>query len=216
VALCDNKNQGIVPVPALIGNGQDPRNNLYWGSATGVKTWFNRKRGWRPVAVARAAFPVLERIAVRKTVGRRSLILVADAYDGAHIFQAIRDFLVAAAGESRADLVAYVGHNALMERALATWPARSGADDPPEAVVLACKSKPYFREPLRRTGSRALLWTTGLMAPEAYTLEAVLEGKLRGHSAAQIREAAARAYDKYQRCGRRAARRLFESELSPR
>ncbi|MBS1655648.1 MAG: hypothetical protein JSU05_12430, partial [Bacteroidetes bacterium] len=31
VALCDNKYQGIVPVPAKIGNGQDPANNLYWG-----------------------------------------------------------------------------------------------------------------------------------------------------------------------------------------
>ncbi|WP_316785612.1 hypothetical protein [Pedobacter frigiditerrae] len=31
VALCDNKYQGIVPVPKAIGNGQDPDNNLYWG-----------------------------------------------------------------------------------------------------------------------------------------------------------------------------------------
>ena len=29
VALCDNENQGIVKVPAVIGNGQDARNNLY-------------------------------------------------------------------------------------------------------------------------------------------------------------------------------------------
>jgi len=29
VALCDNENQGIVPVPKAIGNGQDPGNNLY-------------------------------------------------------------------------------------------------------------------------------------------------------------------------------------------
>ncbi len=28
VALCDNKYQGIVPVPAKIGNGQDPNNKL--------------------------------------------------------------------------------------------------------------------------------------------------------------------------------------------
>ncbi|MGC6431949.1 MAG: hypothetical protein ACON5F_12965 [Jejuia sp.] len=32
VALCDNINQGIVPVPAKLGNGQDPKNNLYWGA----------------------------------------------------------------------------------------------------------------------------------------------------------------------------------------
>ena len=29
VALCDNRYQGIVPVPERIGNGDDPRNNLY-------------------------------------------------------------------------------------------------------------------------------------------------------------------------------------------
>lgn len=30
VALCDNVNQGIVHVPEKIGNGQDPKSNLYW------------------------------------------------------------------------------------------------------------------------------------------------------------------------------------------
>jgi hypothetical protein len=39
VALCDNIHQGIVPVPEKIGNGQDPRNNLYWGCEFGVKTF---------------------------------------------------------------------------------------------------------------------------------------------------------------------------------
>ena len=43
VALCDNENQGIVPVPARIGNGQDPLHNLYWGAGYGVKNYFNRK-----------------------------------------------------------------------------------------------------------------------------------------------------------------------------
>ncbi len=32
VALCDNTYQGIVPVPEKIGNGQNPDQNLYWGS----------------------------------------------------------------------------------------------------------------------------------------------------------------------------------------
>ncbi|WP_176700834.1 hypothetical protein [Gilliamella sp. Fer4-1] len=36
VALCDNKYQKIVPVPKAIGNGQDPKSNLYWGS----RLWF--------------------------------------------------------------------------------------------------------------------------------------------------------------------------------
>jgi len=29
VALCDNEHQGIVPVPEIFGNGDDPANNLF-------------------------------------------------------------------------------------------------------------------------------------------------------------------------------------------
>jgi len=46
VALCDNKYQGIVPVPAFLGNGQDGKENLYWGAASGVRSWFTAKKGW--------------------------------------------------------------------------------------------------------------------------------------------------------------------------
>ena len=42
VALCDNKNQGIVPVPEKIGNGQDANLNLYWGCGYGVRTFFKK------------------------------------------------------------------------------------------------------------------------------------------------------------------------------
>ena len=36
--LADNRNQGIVPISAQLGNGQDPKNNLYWGALYGVKS----------------------------------------------------------------------------------------------------------------------------------------------------------------------------------
>ncbi|MEZ4686614.1 MAG: hypothetical protein R3B47_11275 [Bacteroidia bacterium] len=35
MALCDNGYQALLPVPASIGNGQDPRTSLYWGAAYG-------------------------------------------------------------------------------------------------------------------------------------------------------------------------------------
>src|SRR6266700_3699413 len=47
VALADNQNQGIVPVPAALGNGLDANRNLYWGSAGGVKTYFRRAAEWK-------------------------------------------------------------------------------------------------------------------------------------------------------------------------
>ncbi len=37
VALRDNASQGIVPVPAALGNGDDPARNLYWGARYGVR-----------------------------------------------------------------------------------------------------------------------------------------------------------------------------------
>jgi hypothetical protein len=56
-----------------------------------------------------------------------------------------------------------------------------------------------------------LLWTTGLMAPEAYTLKAVLDGWIAGENQQQIRDRAAAAYDKYQKCGLKAAHGLLTS-----
>ena len=42
VALCDNKYQDIVPVPASIGNGQNPNSNLYWGCGYGIRTFSSK------------------------------------------------------------------------------------------------------------------------------------------------------------------------------
>jgi hypothetical protein len=53
--------------------------------------------------------------------------------------------------------------------------------------------------------------TTGLMAPEAYTLAALLESWRRGEPANDTRRAAAAAYARYQRCRIAAARRLFDA-----
>ena len=47
------------------------------------------------------------------------------------------------------------------------------------------------------------------MAPEAYTLDAAVRAWVGSGSAADVGEAAAVAYDRYQKCGVGAARRLF-------
>ena len=103
VALCDNANQGIVRVSPELGNGQDPRTNLYWGALYGVRTHFRRTDGW---AVAEVAVPdnprVLDRVAFTASLtrGERSVPVhvIADAWDGAHIRDAIAAFLQMAAG----------------------------------------------------------------------------------------------------------------------
>ena len=50
-----------------------------------------------------------------------------------------------------------------------------------------------------------------LMAPEAYTLKAALDGWIAGESAVGTRERAAAAYAKYQKCSMTAAQKLFTS-----
>ncbi len=226
VALADNQNQGIVPVPARLGNGFDPANNLYWGAEAGVKTFFRHSSDWtllncEPNVNAR----VMERCVFRYRTSE--VYLVADAYRGNEIKNAILDFLDAAAGgtpegvdvKSGADrvrlsarggasLVAYIGHDGLMDFQLRAAP-RKRDDLHREAIILACASKQYFAEALKISGAYPLLWTTNLMAPEAYTLKAALDGWISHESAEQIHERAAIAYDKYQKCGLRGARRLF-------
>ncbi|HEX6737746.1 MAG TPA: hypothetical protein VF310_05735, partial [Vicinamibacteria bacterium] len=153
--------------------------------------------------------------------------LVADAWDGSRIADAIAAFLASASGRGRetvtaggvsieaggqSHLIAFVGHNGLMD--FAAPAVEPGTPQPPRAaMVLACASKPYFAAPLQRSGAHPLLLTTGLMAPEAYTLDAAVRTWFTTLDPDEVRAAAAAAYHKHQRCGLTAARRLFVSAL---
>ncbi len=222
VALCDNENQGIVPVPAFLGNGEDPAKNLYWGAAFGVKTFFSRSKNW--VKLAQIDNPkenVLERIVFKHTT--QNVYLVADAYRGSKMRETIDDFFSAVSGAKRenvqvksellqisgsADVVAFVGHNGLMDFKLENQPVKKD-DNKRDAIILACASRNYFSAPLRNTSARPLLWTTNLMAPEAYILHDALEGWAGNESDEQIHVRAASAYAKYQRIGVKAAQNLL-------
>lgn len=226
VALADNAHQGIVPVPANLGNGDRPDTNLYWGAAFGVKTYFRASAEWQLMSCGRGPKPaILRRCAFRYR--QAPVYLIADAYQGSQIRQAVTDFLSAAAGlgaltlhvkdaagdeslpiSGGSDLVVYVGHDAFMDFQIPPIGGKTAAK-PRTAIILACASETYFRPYLRDTGAAPLLWTTGLMAPEACTLKAALDGWIAHQSAEQIRQEAARAYAKYQKCGLHAAQALF-------
>lgn len=226
VALCDNVNQGIVPVAPALGNGDDAERNLYWGARFGVKTFFKANRDWRLVSSIKNPAPnILERIVFKHKT--QNALLVADAYRGAEIKQATADFLDAASGNSTetasvegktyglsrgaaSHLVAYVGHDGLMDFRLSHFPKKRD-DAERDAVILACASKNYFADALRETGARPLLWTTNLMAPEAYVLNAAVDGWLAGDDGEEVRQRAAKAYHSYQKCGLKAAQKLFAS-----
>jgi len=222
VALCDNANQGIVPVSAELGNGQSARTNLYWGAMYGVKTFLHNSPDWRKLTCRRNPREnVLDRCVFRSRDS--SVIVVAEAYDGAHIRQTVTDFLEAASGAARdtlylahdmivcggaSDLVVYVGHNGLMDFSLDSYP-KAVDSTRRDVIILACASKSYFGPALDSAGAYPLLWTTGLMAPEAYTLHAAIGAWAKGWSDSTIAREAAAAYHHYQTCGLRAAQNLL-------
>jgi hypothetical protein len=225
VALCDNQYQGIVPVPPKIGNGQDPVNNLYWGASLGIKSFLKRQAHWKLVSTENnvGKSHILERCLFKNTV--TNAWLVADAYDGRFIQQCTIDFLNACRGSQpdsfktenkifysggSSSLLAYIGHDGLMDFTLnESFPASDKIKR--DAVILACISKKYFAPHLKQTGANPLLWTTGLMCPEAYTLDAAVQSWLKKENQQQVRQKAAEAYHKYQKCGVRAASNLLVS-----
>ncbi len=105
-------------------------------------------------------------------------------------------------------MVVYVGHDGLMDFSLERT-FRGDADSKRKLMILACASKQYFGSALRPTGAEPLLWTTNLMAPEAYTLKAALDGWIAGETSEQIRDRAAAAHAKYQKISEKAAIKLF-------
>jgi len=224
VALADNAHQGIVPVPAALGNGDDADKNLYWGAAFGVRTFFHKSSDWEQIGntLHHGGSVIETRFFRHKASGT---YLIADAYRGSEIKQAVGDFFSAAAGlevpvkfdgpkdgpiqvNKQADLVVYVGHDGLMDFALEKTFKDAGAPKR-QAIVLACASRQYFGAALKPTGAEPLLWTTNLMAPEAYTLKAALDGWIAGETGEEIRERAAAAYAKYQKISEKAAIKLF-------
>lgn len=222
VALCDNAHQGIVPVPEALGDGSDPAHNLYWGAAFGVKTFFNKSSAWERCGEVAAPYAyVLERVVWKHT--KEDVYVVADAYDGAHIQQTVQQVLRFSGGVGAeeltvdgvalhcgggADLVVYIGHDGLMDFAAPEVEAPL-AGKHPATIVLACASRSFFAAPLKARNTHVLLWTTGLMCPEAYTLAAALDGWVANGTDAQVRERAAQAYAKYQKCSVNAARALL-------
>lgn len=225
VALCDNEFQGIVPVPAKIGNGKDLKNNLYWGCGYGVKMFFKNKcPDWKLIKTFdKPQTNVLERVVFKHKT--KEIYLVADAYDGEFIKKTTEDFFSASAGKlmtkikvdstttveagGKSNLVCYVGHDGLMDFSLDAYPEALNKEKR-ETIILACYSKSYFKEGIKKTGASPLIWSTGLMSPEAYTLEGAISGWLQGKTNEEIRLLAAQAYCKYQKtCSLKAAKNLL-------
>lgn len=223
VALCDNANQGIVPVPQALGNGQDPSSNLYWGAAYGLKNYLkNKTNDWELIKTLKTSEPhILERLLFRHKGG--DVYLIADAYDGAFIKQCIENFICASNGQNEiliahgetslrfgggSNLVAFLGHNGLMDFTVDVA-YQKHSENEIDTIILACYSKNYFSTEMKSANANPLLWTTHLMAPEAYTFKDAIDGWISKKSPAEIEEIAAQTYNKFQKCGIKGARNLF-------
>lgn len=225
VALCDNKYQGIVPVPPKIGNGQDPDNNLYWGCAFGVRSYFKNSSNWILLKRYFIDSTKLERLVFKHR--KDKFYLVADAYNGKDIKKCTIDFLQSCSGQLKdtlningttigingnSKLISYIGHDGLMDFRLTETFANTD-NKVRDAIILACISKKYFSNHLTPTKANPLVWSTGLMSPEAYTLHDALESYIKNDPIENIRTSAAKAYSKYQKCSEKAARNLLVSGL---
>jgi hypothetical protein len=196
---------------------------LYWGAGYGVKSFFaNKSKDWRLVSTQiNPVENILERLLFKHKT--KKIYLLADAYDGRRIRQTTIDFLTASSGKNEivmefsgekiyfagvSDLIAYVGHDGLMDFSI-DQKFKGDNSSKRETIILACYSKNYFLPHLKQTGALPLVWTTGLMAPEAYTLHDAITSWIENKPVNEINLAAAKAYSKYQKCSLRAAQRLL-------
>lgn len=225
VALCDNKYQGIVPVPPGIGNGQDPANNLYWGCAFGIRSYFAKSNSWTLLKRYYIDSIKLERLIFKSR--KENFYLVADAYNGKYIKRCTEDFLKSCSGQIKdtlkingttlgingnAKLVSYIGHDGLMDFQL-NESFLNTDNQIRDVIILACISRKYFSAHIASARANPLLWSTGLMSPEAYTLHDALESYINGEPAEKIRKSAAKAYSKYQKCSVNASMNLLVSGM---
>ena len=204
VALCDNATQGIVKVGARIGDGDKPDDNLYWGCDDGLKRYFGKSKKWKLISKSTSPGPVLETLEFTHT--QTDLRLKAEAYRGSCLKECLSAF-EGCVWEGGADLVAFIGHNGLMDFNL----PYEAADPPRKAdvAVLCCMSEAWFKERITQQGGRPLLMTTQLMYPGAFLLHDGIEAWRNGGDLATVRAAAAAAYAKSQRISQKAALGIF-------
>ncbi len=206
VGLCDNATQGIVKVAAKIGDGDVPDANLYWGCSDGLKAYFKASRLWKleKSDTETGDARILERLTFRHVTA--NAILVAEAWRGSKLKDCYVAFEHALLSGDH-DLVAFIGHNVLMDTAIDE--PKEKAAGKTDAIVLGCLSDRYFRKRLEKAGARPALLTTQLMYPGSFILHDALAPWLAGKDRNALRNAAGLAYAKNQKIKTAAATGVF-------
>jgi hypothetical protein len=243
VALCDN---GVIWCGlGGHGNGDEPRRNLYWGGAGGLRAYFDRAPGYKRVMLDRGdGKVVIERAVYRRRVLRPSaawrrlgvtepfdVLLVGLGYRGREIARAsdamIRQTLRAEGERLRlpdgtrlaigghGHVVGYAGHNHLMDDPAYAFPQPRRRTDL-GFFALSCLSAPYLASHLTSAQSHALVLTLSLMYPGAFTIDGLIQGLAEAAPQAAVFDRAVQLYAKYQRRELRRVRGAFTHDGEPR
>lgn len=207
VPLCDSSI--IACGNAKLGDGDNPDTNLYWATTPGFGEWFARRGGgWKRTAALRGDATgdkdVLALVTYRRTLATPArwrtrgapktfdVEVVIHGWRGKAIDRALAAYAADLSGASPAQIVAWVGHNRLMDLDHFDWPAP--ARDVKGAIAIACQTAPYMKDTVPAATRVPLLMTDDFLFANAAPLEAAVLAFGRGGSYAQIRHDAAEAY----------------------
>lgn len=208
VCLCDNVHQGILPVGEKIGNGMKPASNLYWGCSDGLSSYFKKSKKWKLTKrIQPKDSPILDQLHFTHHTGKAKLI--ASAYRGDRMEDCLNHFLTRCREAGKNELVAFIGHNGLMDSSPQIPSPAKHDDVAANAIVLACQTQSYFTEKLKKLNARPLLLTRSNMYPGSFLLHDAAEVWLRNGSRDQIRQAAAKAYARNQKISQKSALTVF-------
>jgi hypothetical protein len=227
VPLCDNEHQGIVPTSASIGNGMDPDHNLYWATSKGMKRFFKELKDWKMVRLSyNIGDNILQRAIFKKSFSNGAIVyLVADAYRGDRMPECLDDYFNSLSEHKNdtliigkdsikinggADLIAFNGHNGLMDESTKFEKATSQTR-PKDAVSISCASSGYFKVKYLETNSYPLVHTTNLLYPGAFILEGIINAWAMLESDIECKKAAGKAYYEHKpKSGPNGSQNLFD------
>lgn len=245
VALCDNDSQGIVPVRnRSICNGDDPIRNMYW-NGNGIAGYL-KGHGWKKVhTIRKPEAPILIEEVWKKTMFSGKMLrqkgapkrfvayVVAKAYRGSRIHDAMRDYLTAVNDDNdepltlsnqvdihaggKSHLVGYIGHDYFMDIFSGQnsyidlmRQHKKGASTLAKATfALACISNEFIRPAVTRANVYIVAMNNFLTYPSAWTVGGIIDGVAKGGGGKEIYKSAARSFSQGQKCGLKWALKAF-------
>src|SRR5687768_16304688 len=188
VPLCDNN---IIRCGnAKLGDGDNPKTNLYWATTPGFGVWFTRKgSGWTRFVHATGGKDtgdpdVLELHKYRRTITTPAawrkqgapktynVELAIHGWRGSAIDKALAAYAADVSGDSDARIVAFVGHNRLMDLEKFDWP--KPGKEIKGTIAIACHTKSYMKEDVPSETRVPLLMTNDFLFSNAAPLEAAV------------------------------------------